>query len=223
MTAEKILEIARGEIGTVESAPGRVKYNTEYYGRAVSGGNYAWCAVFVWWCFRQAGAPGLYYGGKKTAYCPTLLKYHRNQAVAGGYQPGDIIFFNFSGKKNAAHVGICESWDGRYITTIDGNTWTGNEANGGRVMRRKREKKYIIGAYRPAYEQEDEEMLSYEQWKQYMEQYRKELGALPAPAWAEKTGEWDKAFDGGIIAGKDRPQDLVTRAEAAAMIVRAHK
>ena len=66
-----------------------------------------------------------------------------------------------------------------------------------------------------------EDEMSYEQFKAYMEQYRKELAALPAPAWAVQTGEWDKAEKAGIIAGKSRPQDLVTRAEAAAMIVRA--
>lgn len=70
---------------------------------------------------------------------------------------------------------------------------------------------------------EDDEMLSYEQWKAYMEQYRKELAGQPAPAWAEQTGEWEKAYQSGIIADKTRPQDLVTRAEAAAMVVRAKK
>ena len=65
--------------------------------------------------------------------------------------------------------------------------------------------------------------MSYEQFKSYMDQYRKELAGLPVPAWAEKNGEWDKAYKAGIIAGKDRPQDLLTRAEAAAMIVRAKK
>ena len=46
----------------------------------------------------------------------------------GDYRPGDVIFFNFNGGSNAAHVGICESWDGAYITTIDGNTAPTNEA-----------------------------------------------------------------------------------------------
>lgn len=111
---------------------------------------YAWCAVFLWWCFRKPGVE-LHYGGGKTAYCPTLLSYHRAQAVSD-YRPGDVIFFNFDGKKNAQHVGLCEDWDGQVlITTIDGNTGSGSEANGGSVMRRKRDKTYIVGAYRPNY------------------------------------------------------------------------
>ena len=47
------------------------------------------------------------------------------------YRPGDIVFFNFSGRSSAGHVGICESWDGTYITTIDGNTGGASEDNGG--------------------------------------------------------------------------------------------
>lgn len=218
MTAERILEIARGEIGTKESPAGsnRVKYNTAYYGWEVQGKNYAWCAVFVWWCFREAGAPELFYGGKKTAYCPTLKSYHKKQAVSGGYQPGDVVFFNFSGKPNAAHVGICESWDGTYITTIDGNTGSGNEANGGAVMRRKRHKKYIVGACRPAYE--EEETVTYEQWKEYMDRYRKELSGKSAAM----PGLLDEAKKMGITDGS-RPRDLVTREEAAIMARAAKK
>ena len=80
----------------------------------------------------------------------------------------------------------------------------------------------VAEAMKPKIE-EDNEMLSYEQWKVYMERYRKELGALPVPEWAVTTGEWDKAFADGIIADKTRPQDLATRAEVAGMIERAVK
>ena len=104
LTPEKILELARDEIGTKEVPAGsnRVKYNTAYYGREVSGSNLHWCAVFIWWLFQQAGASALYFGGEKTAYCPALLHHHRAQKVADGYKPGDIIFFNFQGGFNAS-------------------------------------------------------------------------------------------------------------------------
>ena len=149
MIAEKILEIARSQLGIKENPPNsnRVKYIDDY---GISPN--PWCCVFVWWVFWKAGASALFYGGKKTAYCPTLKNYHKGQAVKGDYRPGDVIFFNFNGGSNAAHVGICESWDGTYITTIDGNTAPTNEANGGAVMRRRRAKRYIVGAYRPDYQ-----------------------------------------------------------------------
>ena len=155
MTADKILAVAKKEIGTKENPAGsnRVKYNTDYYGRAVTGSAYPWCCAFVWWVFKQAGASDLFFGGKKTAYCPTLLDYYKKkgQTVKSGYKPGDIVFFNFSGGTKPAHVGICKAWDGTNITTIDGNTGTTNEANGGAVMERTRHKKYVVGVARPAY------------------------------------------------------------------------
>lgn len=220
MTAEKILAVARGEIGVKESPANsdQVKYVYEY-GMSPA----PWCCAFVWWVFREAGASELFYGGGKTAYCPSLKSFHKAQAVSGDYKPGDIIFFNFAGKKNAAHVGICESWDGKYITTIDGNTAPNNEANGGAVMRRKRAKKYIVGAYRPAYEEED--TVTYDQWKEHMRQYRQELRDNDCGSWSEKARQF--AVDNGIFAGgapgpDGQPnfmwEDLLTREQCAQVL-----
>lgn len=74
---EKVIAIARAEIGVKEAPAGsnRVKYNTEYYGRAVSGA-FPWCAVFCWWVFKQAGLSSLFNGGAKTASCTTLARYY---------------------------------------------------------------------------------------------------------------------------------------------------
>lgn len=159
-TAQDILKIARAEIGITENPinSNNVKYNTEYYGKKVSGSKYPWCCSFVWWVFKEAGASDLFYSGKKTASCSTLYSYHKKkgQAITGDYQPGDMIFFNFSGKKKIQHVGICESYDkaNGTITTIDGNTGTTNEANGGAVMRRTRKISTVVAAYRPKYAQQ---------------------------------------------------------------------
>lgn len=64
---------------------------------------------------------------------------------------------------------------------------------------------------------EDDEMLTYEQFKDYMERYRRELGALPASDWA--VDELNAAKDAGITDGA-RPRALVTREEAAIMAAR---
>jgi len=218
MTAEKILDIARDQLGIKENPPNsnRCKFNTAYYGQEVSGSAYPWCAVFVWWVFREAGASELFYGGKKTASCFTLLGFHKAQAVQGNYLPGDIIFFNFNGKKNTQHVGICEGWDGRYITTIDGNTAPTNEANGGAVMRRKRDKKYIVGAYRPAYEEDD--IVTQADFEKMMDDYLKRRGDKPASGWAGELLQ--QAKSAGITDGS-RPQSFATREEVAVMILNA--
>lgn len=214
MTAEKLLRVARAELGVKESPAGsnRVKYNTAYYSREVSGTGYPWCCVFIWWLFRQAGAENLFFGGEKTAYCPALLTYHKKQAVQRDYRPGDVIFFNFSGKPGAAHVGLCESWDGEYITTIDGNTGQGDEANGGTVMRRTRHKKYIVGAYRPAYG--EGEIITQLQFDNLMADWLARQSERPESPW----GKMPEAKAAGITDGT-RPQSFATREEVATMIM----
>lgn len=148
-----VLNVARGEIGYKESANNNTKYGAEY------GLNYnPWCVMFIWWVFNRAGAGALFYGGGKVALCSALYNYHRarGQAVsAGALQAGDIVFFDFSGKKTATdHVGIVESVSGSTVVTIEGNTSAGsggNQANGEGVYRRNRSTSLISRAYRPAY------------------------------------------------------------------------
>jgi N-acetylmuramoyl-L-alanine amidase len=62
-----------------------------------------------------------------------------------------------------------------------------------------------------------EEMeMSYETWKQYMEQYRAELASQPATL----TTHVKEAVDRGITTG-ERPCDLATREEVMAMVKNA--
>ena len=65
---------------------------------------------------------------------------------------------------------------------------------------------------------EDDQMLSYEQFKSYMEQYRKELGEQAGPAWGRE--ELERARQMGLSDGS-RPMDLASRQEVISMIVRA--
>ena len=218
-TAEKILEIARSQIGAKESPAksDNVKYNTAYYGREVSDGKHPWCAVFVWWVFREARAPELYYGGGETAYCPTLMSFHKKQKVTD-YRPGDIVFFNFSGRSSAGHVGICESWDGTYITTIDGNTGSASEDNGGAVLRRRRHKKFIVGAYRPEYQEDDD--MTQDQFNSFMDNYLKAKAKEPASDWAKPF--IDTAIDVGAMTDVggtiERPKSWMTREELSVVV-----
>ena len=157
-----LLELARSQLGVKEVPAGsnRVKYNTAYYGQEVSGGAYPWCCAFIWWLFREAGALELFYGGGKTASCTSLYGWYKRQGQAVEkveIRPGDLVFFNFDGNPAVMnHIGICEKVEPGYVTTIDGNTGTTNEANGGAVMRRRRALKYVGGVARPKYEEEEE-------------------------------------------------------------------
>ena len=75
----------------------------------------------------------------------------------------------------------------------------------------------IRAGKRPA---EMEEYMTYETWKQFMEQYRAEQGKKPVSAWAKAA--WDKLTEANVTDGT-RPQDLITREEVATMIDRAEK
>jgi murein L,D-transpeptidase YcbB/YkuD len=53
VTADMIVAKAKSQVGTKESPAGsnKVKYNTWYYGKEVSGSAYPWCMAFVSWVF----------------------------------------------------------------------------------------------------------------------------------------------------------------------------
>lgn len=150
-TKEAVLQVAQWQLGVLESPKGsnRVKYNTAYYGREVSGAEYKWCMAFVWWVFREAG-----FNLRKTASCAHLTEAYRKagQWVTSGFKPGDIAMFDFSGKKSKTeHTGIIIEVHSDHIVTIEGNTSVGSNSNGGEVMRRERKLALVTGACRPRY------------------------------------------------------------------------
>lgn len=149
-TVNDILKVAKAEIGTKEAPTNNVKYNTWYYGRVVSGNNYAWCMAFVQWVFNEAGMKL----PLKTASCTALMDYAKKNGVwvTSGYRAGDIILYQFDKDANADHVGICESATSTTVTCIEGNTSTnGSQSNGGEVCRKVRKNNLVMGAYRPKY------------------------------------------------------------------------
>lgn len=155
-SVKDILDTAKGEIGIKESPSGSntVKYNTEYYGKAVSGSAYPWCCVFIWWLFQQCGAATLFFAGGKTASCTAVMNYAKRNGlwVTSNYKAGDLILFNFDDEASAEHIGLCESASAGSVTCIEGNTGITSDDNGGAVMRRTRSTSFVLGAYRPNYE-----------------------------------------------------------------------
>lgn len=152
-TYRDVLSKAASQIGYTESPAGS---NKTKFGLAYGMNSQPWCAMFVWWCFKQAGASKLYYGGGKTAYTPTLAQYYKNKGQWHSTpKAGDMVFFH-NGTR-ICHVGFVEKViDSDTIQTIEGNTGIGNDANGGAVMRRRRSIKgthswHVAGFARPAY------------------------------------------------------------------------
>lgn len=151
MTAEKVLDVARAELGYVESPPNS---NRTKYGKAYPMDGNAWCAMFVWWVFREAEVSELI---PKTAYTPTFADWFRKRgAWSTKPRPGAIVFFDFpnDGVNRISHVGIVEAvFANGDVQCIEGNTSPGNggsQRDGGGVWRRVR-RAGIVGYGYPAY------------------------------------------------------------------------
>lgn len=145
-TKEALLQIARWQIGVLETPAGS---NKQKYGEDYGMNGVSWCVIFVWWCFNEAG-----FNLRKTASCSDLTSAYKRagQWVSNGFKPGDIAMFDFSGKKKITeHCGIVVEVGKGYIMTIEGNTSPNNNANGGAVMLRRRENKFVTGVCRPLY------------------------------------------------------------------------
>ena len=145
-TWDDVLKIAAWQLGVLENPAGS---NRQKYGEAYGMNGQPWCVMFVWWVFREAG-----FNLRKTASCTDLSNAYKaaGQWVASGYKPGDIVMFDFTGKRSKTeHCGIVEKVNGNTLTTIEGNTGTASNANGGAVMRRTRDVRFVTGACRPRY------------------------------------------------------------------------
>ena len=196
-TVSELLEIARRQIGVKESPPksNNVRYNTWYYGREVSGSAYPWCMVFVQWVFDQAKVKLPI----RTASCGALMRAAQSAGcwVTGDYRPGDVVIYDFPGGAATDHCGIVESVDGTYISAIEGNTSSASDADGGAVERRARKFAQIVGAVRPTYDKEVDE-VRYNTVEE-------------CPAWARETIQKlvNREYLNGPGEGLDLSADMV--------------
>ena len=196
-TVSELLELARRQIGVKECPPNsnNVRYNTWYYGREVSGGAYPWCMVFVQWVFDQADVKL----PVRTASCGALMRAAKAAGcwVEDDYKPGDVVIYDFPGGAATDHCGIVEAVDGTYISAIEGNTSSASDADGGAVERRARKFSQIVGAVRPSYDKEVEE-VRYNTVEE-------------CPDWARETVQKliDKGYLGGNGQGLDLSHDMV--------------
>lgn len=154
--AKLIMDKAASFIGTTEIPPGtnNVIFNTHYYGGAVSGDWYPWCCAYIWDIFRMCGLSALFYDGQKTAYCPTVYNWAKQNGLIVPKETaryGDIVLFDWGGDGVADHIGLVEDYNGISYTTIEGNTSVSNNSNGGQVMRRTRYASQIQAIVRPKY------------------------------------------------------------------------
>ncbi len=206
-TGEEILAIAARDIGYHESPNKHNKFGA-WFGMD----NQAWCMMAVQYWYHEAGAALPY----KTASCGELLRwYQRNQTGCITTKPvrGCIVIFDFPNTDyDTDHTGLFVKIEGDKITTIDGNTSGGNDANGGYVQQRTRK----LSDARPIYivpRELEEEMKRYNTIKEISD-------ACP---WATETVA--KLIEGGVIKGsglKDeqgRPADMNLSEDMLRMLV----
>ena len=159
--ASEIMKLAKSYVGTKESPAysNNVIFNTHYYGHEVSGGNYAWCVVFVWDTFRMAGASNLFCDGKKTAWVDTVRDWAKSKGLVVSKDQGrhgDLALFDWNHNGSGDHIGFIDAKNanGSY-QTCEGNTSVDNNSNGGEVQIRTRYPSEIMMIIRPQYEAEE--------------------------------------------------------------------
>ena len=146
-----VVAIAKSQLGYKEGAN-----NDTMYGKWYGLNNQPWCAMFVSWCFGQAGHSRLVAASTKKGFasCDAGLKWfakNNNLVPVGQAQAGDICFFQFDTDAQPDHVGIVVKNDGKkYLWTYEGNTSDkGSQANGDGVYLKKRAYSLVMGVARP--------------------------------------------------------------------------
>lgn len=146
-TVDDVLRVAKSQLGYRETGSNRSKYGAAY---GLNG--QPWCAMYVWWVFRECGIDLRRYSDN-VAYTPNFaddLLRHGWSVGKSTARPGDIVFYDFPDKvRRIQHVGIVVQNNGNSIVAIEGNTSGSNNSNGGRVMLRTRSMNLISAVRRP--------------------------------------------------------------------------
>ncbi|MCX6625321.1 MAG: CHAP domain-containing protein, partial [Acidobacteria bacterium] len=141
----EVLRIATAEIGVLEAPPGSNRGpRVDQYLKSVklnpAKGSYAWCAAFVFWCFREASKslaidnPAVQTAGALDTWNQAgvrgIVRLSSREAVdmPSLVQPGMVFVLGTSGGQG--HVGIVKQIDGVILTTIEGNTNDGGSREG---------------------------------------------------------------------------------------------
>lgn len=151
--------------------------------------------VFVQWVIDKAGLkPPI-----KTASCGAFLNAARaaGEAIYTGFQPGDIVIYDFERDGTTDHCGIVESVSGATLAVIEGNTSVGNDSDGGEVMRRTRNVYQIVGAWRPK-----EEEMNKEDFAKFMDEWLSDRSKEKPANWSADSRKW--AEDNDLIKGDDK-------------------
>ncbi len=147
-----VVSIAESQIGYEE-----IGDNSTMYGKWYGLDGQPWCAMFVSWCYNQAGLGKNIAAQNKKGFasCDAGLKWFAKQnklVPVGEAREGDIVFFQFDDDAAPDHVGIITKNMKRIkaLKTVEGNTSDkGSQSNGGKVYAKKRSYSLVLGVARP--------------------------------------------------------------------------
>lgn len=146
----KIIKVAEDEIGTLESPMGT---NKTKYGKWFGLDGQPWCAMFVSWVYNKAGIVLPKIGFSKPGYagCQTAYAYFKkHKMITTTPVEGDIVLFDWNADGRYDHTGIfVKHLSKTSFESIEGNTSTVNQSNGGEVMKRTRKYSHAIFVHVP--------------------------------------------------------------------------
>lgn len=150
----RLIDIARKEIGTVETGSTNTGKRVREYQAAtnLTGTGWPWCAAFVCWVVREWLKDPEVRAALQLATPAAAEKWRPKTAAAYGFHPwaterhllimddnprhvlhaGDLVTYDFS------HIGIVETDEADLIYTIEGNTDGSGGRDGGGVWAKTR-------------------------------------------------------------------------------------
>jgi hypothetical protein len=161
-TADRLLKVALGEVGTTEKPVNKTEYGEEFGLDGVF-----WCGIFIWYCFKHAGYDMRFHGfsnpastnarlaDAKKAPGWTEVKHHEDA------KPGDLVLYDFGVvakgdlPNDADHVGIVtKAVSDGHFSAVEGNTsgGAGSQHDGGGVFVKKRSLSTVKAIFRPPFE-----------------------------------------------------------------------
>lgn len=264
---ERVIAAARAEIGYLEKAT-----NSQLEDKTANAGSnnwnkfaafldnlgvvyngkkngYAWCDIFVDWCFITTF--GLELGMKLLcqaysglgAGCTYSLKYYKDkgQFFSSNPKAGDQIFFTNDGGKTSYHTGLVVDVKGGKVYTIEGNTSSlaGVVPNGGCVRDKSYNltASYIAGYGRPDYSIVQKEELEEMTQEQFNQMFKVAMAAYRAELRDNDCGEYSAdgrkyVIEKGIMVGAGKGadgqpnymwEDFLTREQGAEILFRFAK
>jgi hypothetical protein len=138
-SAQERLRMATTQIGVKESPANsnQCKF-TAWYGMIGP-----WCAMFVTWCDALGDNPSRSFAkGSRYAYVPYVVNDARlgvnGLSITSSPKPGDLVCFDWGWDGEYDHIGVFASGSASRFDTVEGNTSSSDNSNGGEVMRRSR-------------------------------------------------------------------------------------